>query len=57
MDERLRRYGSLVVAAVLVLGGTLATGVLPPTLPYQVVAGLLIVAGFALGYVGFELPE
>ncbi|MFB6220230.1 MAG: hypothetical protein ABEH90_02210 [Halolamina sp.] len=53
MDERLRTYGSLVGAVLLVLGGTLATGVLPPTPRYQFLAGLVIVAGFALGYVGF----
>ena len=54
MDERLRTYGSLVLAAVLVVGGTLATGVLPPTLPYQLLAGALIVAGFGLGYLGLD---
>ncbi len=37
-----------VVAAVLVVGGTLATGVFPPTLPYQILAGGIIVSGFAL---------
>ena len=37
-----------VLAVALVLAGTLATGVLPPTTPYQVLAGGLIVAGFAL---------
>lgn len=60
MDERFRTYGSLAGAILLVLAGTLATGVLPPTLPYQLLAGLLIVAGFALTYVGLnglELPE
>lgn len=60
MDERLRTYGSLAGAILLVLAGTLATGVLPPTLPYQLLAGLTIVAGFAVGYIGFigfELPE
>jgi fructose-1,6-bisphosphatase/inositol monophosphatase family enzyme len=60
MDGRLRTYGSLAVALLLVLAGTLATGVLPATVPYQLLAGLVIVAGFAVGYlglVGFELPE
>lgn len=60
MDERLRTYGSLVGAILLVLGGTVATGLLPPTLPYQLLAGLVIVGGFGLGYVGlegFEFPE
>lgn len=54
MDERLRTYGSLVGAIVLVVGGTLATGVLPPTLPYQLLAGAIIVAGFGLGYLGLD---
>lgn len=60
MDERLRTYGSLAGAILLVVGGTLLTGVLPPTPRSQLVAGLVIVAGFALGYVGLvgvELPE
>jgi hypothetical protein len=60
MDEQVRTYGSLVGAILLVIGGTLLTGVLPPTPRYQLVAGLAIVVGFALGYVGmvgFELPE
>lgn len=47
---RVRQYACLVGAVVLVIGGTLATGVLPSTLPYQVLAGGAIVAGFALGY-------
>lgn len=54
MDERLRTYGSLVVAALLVVGGTLATGYLPPTLPYQLLAGGIIVAGFVVGYLGLD---
>lgn len=54
MDDRLRTYGSLLLAALLVVGGTLATGFLPPTLPYQLLAGALIVAGFALGYLGLD---
>lgn len=54
MDDRLRTYGSLLLAALLVVGGTLATGVLPPTLPYQILAGGLIVAGFVVGYLGLD---
>jgi hypothetical protein len=60
MKDRFRTYGSLVGAAILVLAGTVATGVLPSTLPFQLVAGLLIVAGFVLAYagaIGIELPE
>jgi fructose-1,6-bisphosphatase/inositol monophosphatase family enzyme len=54
MDDRLRTYGSLAGAIILVAGGTLATGVLPPTLPYQLLAGAIIVAGFGLGYIGLD---
>lgn len=54
MDDRLRTYGSLLLAVLLVVGGTLATGFLPPTRPYQLVAGALIVAGFGLGYLGLD---
>lgn len=54
MDDRLRTYGSLALAVLLVVGGTLATGFLPPTLPSQLLAGALIVAGFALGYLGLD---
>ncbi|MEF8801150.1 MAG: hypothetical protein V5A38_06465 [Halolamina sp.] len=54
MDERLRTYGSLAGAILLVIGGTVATGVLPPTPAYQLLAGLIIVGGFALGYIGLE---
>lgn len=49
MDRR--QLGCVTVAFVLVIGGTLATGVLPASAPYQAVAGGVIVAGFAvLGY-------
>lgn len=40
--------GCTVVAGVLLVGGTLATGVLPSTALYQAVAGGLIVSAFAL---------
>lgn len=49
-----RRDAAGAAAAVaLVLGGTFATGLLPPTAPYQILAGGLIVAGFALLLVVF----
>jgi hypothetical protein len=38
------------VALTLIVSGTLATGVFPSTTPYQVLAGSMIVAGFAVGY-------
>lgn len=40
--------GCFLLAGALVVVGTLATGFLPPTLPYQVLAGGTIVAGFAV---------
>ncbi|AEN04893.1 hypothetical protein [Halolamina sp.] len=54
MDQRLRKYGSLVGSVVLVVVGTLATGILPATVPYQLLAGAIIVAGFGLGYIGLD---
>lgn len=54
MDDRVRTYGSLLLAAVLVVGGSLATGYLPATLPYQLLAGAIIVAGFVVGYLGLD---
>lgn len=50
MDDRLRTYGGLALAAVLVVTGTLLTGILPSTALYQTIAGAVIVAGFALVY-------
>ena len=52
MDERTRTYASLGLAIALIVTGTLATGFLPSTPVYQFVAGAMIVAGFAVGYVG-----
>lgn len=46
MDRR--EIGCVALAVALVLVGTLSTGPLPSTGPYQVVAGGIIVAGFAL---------
>jgi hypothetical protein len=43
----------MVVAVVLVIGGTLATGLLPSEPRYQAVAGAIIVAGFAAPVVCF----
>lgn len=60
MDERTRRYAMLGLAVALIVVGTLSTGLLPSTPIFQVVAGALIVAGFAVGYVGIgaiQLPE
>lgn len=53
MEDRTRKYGGLAVAVLLFIAGTLATGLLPSTLFYQVLAGGLIVAGFAVGYAAF----
>lgn len=43
-----REVVCFVVAAALVSGGTLATGVLPQELLFQVAAGTVIVAGFVV---------
>lgn len=51
MSEKLRTYGCLALAGLLVVAGTLATGLLPQTTLYQVLAGAIIVAGFGLGFV------
>jgi hypothetical protein len=60
MDERVRTVAGLGGASILVVGGTLATGYLPSTPRSQLLAGGLIVAGFALGLLTlgeFELPD
>lgn len=60
MDDRRRRYALLGLAIALLVVGTIATGLLPSTAPYQIFAGALIVAGFAVGYVGigaFDVVE
>ncbi|MFB6218993.1 MAG: hypothetical protein ABEH77_07445 [Halobacteriaceae archaeon] len=49
--EARTRYACLALSVLLVVGGTLATGVVPGTLPAQAVAGGVIVAGFGLVYV------
>jgi hypothetical protein len=49
MSDR-RRYPCLALAAVLVVAGTIAAGLLPSSPLYQVLAGGIIVAGFAVGY-------
>jgi hypothetical protein len=43
-----RTVGCLAASGALLVAGTLGTGLLPPTLPYQALAGALIVAAFAL---------
>lgn len=43
-----REAACFVVAAVMVTAGTLATGVLPAKLPFQLLAGGLILGAFAL---------
>lgn len=46
MDRR--EIGCAALAVGLVVVGTFATGLLPSSAPYQVLAGGIIVAGFAL---------
>lgn len=46
--------GCFVIAAAFVIGGVMGTGFLPPTLRSQLVAGGLIVVGFALVFVCFR---
>jgi len=46
----MRQYLGVLVGIALVIGGTFATGFLPSTTPYQVLAGAIIVAGFVVGY-------
>ncbi|MHB9286244.1 hypothetical protein ACKVMT_04300 [Halobacteriales archaeon Cl-PHB] len=50
LSDRTRQYVGVAIGIALVLAGTLATGVLPSTTPYQVIAGAIIVAGFVVGY-------
>jgi hypothetical protein len=60
MKNKRRQYVYLGLAAVLIVAGTLATGLLPSTLFYQLLSGGFIVAGFAVGYAGlgtFEFLE
>ncbi len=45
-----REYACLVVAVLAVVGGTVAAGVLPRTRLSQVLAGGIIVAGFAIAW-------
>lgn len=52
MDRR--ELGCALVSVALVLGGSLATGLLPAAATYQVLAGGAIVAGFALLLVCFS---
>ena len=60
MNDRTETIVGLVGAVALVVGGTLATGYLPSTPRSQLVAGAIIVAGFALGFYvlgEFDLPD
>lgn len=60
MDGRTRTAVGLAGAALLVIAGTLATGYLPSRPRSQLLAGGLIVAGFALGFFvlgEFDLPD
>ena len=60
MNDKPRQYVFLGLAAVLIVTGTLATGLLPSTPFYQLLSGGIIVAGFAVGYAGlgaFEFLE
>lgn len=60
MKERTRQYACLGLAVLLVITGTVATGLLPSTVLYQVFAGSVVVAGFAVSFVclgGFEFLE
>jgi len=43
-----REVVCFVVAAVMVTAGTLASGFLPPTLPFQVAIGATILGAFVL---------
>lgn len=51
MKDGIRQYGCLGVAVALIVTGTLATGLLPPTPLYQVLAGGIIVGGFAVVFI------
>lgn len=50
MEQRIETALGLTGAVALILGGTLATGYLPSEPRGQLLAGALIVAGFALGF-------
>ena len=53
MTDRLRPYVCFGVAVVLIIAGTITTGLLPSTTLYQVLAGSMIVAGFVVRYLYF----
>lgn len=60
MDEKTREYAGVGLGIVLIVGGIFSTGILPSTTLYQVLAGGIIVAGFAIAFASvnaFEFPE
>jgi len=57
MKNDRQQYVYLGLAAVLIVTGTLATGLFPSSPFYQALAGGIIVVGFAIGYVGLGAFE
>jgi hypothetical protein len=57
ISSTIEGYGCIGLAVALVSIGTISTGFLPEDAIYQIIAGGLIVAGFALGYFCFESPS
>ena len=43
-----REVGCFVVAAIMISGATLASGFVPPTLPFQIAIGAVVLAAFVL---------
>lgn len=56
-----REYACFAVAVLVVVGGTVAAGLVPSTALYRMLAAGIIVAGFAIAWVclgvGFREPE
>jgi hypothetical protein len=50
LEGRARTVACIAAGGGLIAVGTLGTGVLPSSLPYQLLAGATIVAGFAVVY-------
>lgn len=58
--DRTRTAACLAVGLVLIIGGSLATGLVPEGAIYQVLAGAVIVAGFAVVFLclgALEFPD